>query len=72
MQETSGTSPTVDELSVALKNHDLFIYLGHGSGQQYISEGEIKKLDGCAAAVLMGCSSGSLYLKGSYTPKGAP
>ncbi|GJY95415.1 retrovirus-related pol polyprotein from transposon TNT 1-94 [Tanacetum coccineum] len=54
LEETSGTSPTVDELSVAME------------------VGEIKKLDGCAAAVLMGCSSGSLYLKGSYTPKGAP
>ncbi|GJY95414.1 separase, partial [Tanacetum coccineum] len=51
LEGTSGTSPTVDELSVAME------------------VGEIKKLDGCAAAVLMGCSSGSLYLKGSYTPK---
>ncbi|PWA66399.1 separase [Artemisia annua] len=72
LKGTSGTSPTVDELSVALKNHDLFIYLGHGSGVQYIPGGEIQKLDGCAATFLMGCSSGSLNLNGSYTPKGAP
>ncbi|GJW52565.1 separase isoform X1 [Tanacetum coccineum] len=72
LEGTSGTSPTVDELSAALKNHDLFIYLGHGSGVQYIPGGEIQKLDGCAATFLMGCSSGSLSLNGSYTPKGAP
>nr|GEU88271.1 separase isoform X1 [Tanacetum cinerariifolium] len=69
LEGTSGTSPTVDELSAALKNHDLFIYVGHGSGVQYIPGGEIQKLDGCAATFLMGCSSGSLSLNGSYTPK---
>lgn len=31
---------------------------------------EIQKLDNCAACVLMGCSSGSLLLNGSYTPRG--
>ncbi|KAL8258316.1 hypothetical protein R6Q59_030357 [Mikania micrantha] len=32
LEGTAGTSPSLDELTVALKNHDLFIYLGHGSG----------------------------------------
>ncbi|KAJ0743876.1 putative separase [Helianthus annuus] len=72
LEGTAGTSPSVDELSTALKNHDLFIYLGHGSGVQYIPGGEIQKLERCAATLLMGCSSGSLSLNGSYTPKGAP
>ncbi|KAK1417650.1 hypothetical protein QVD17_26781 [Tagetes erecta] len=72
LEGTAGTSPSVDELSVALKNHDLFIYLGHGSGVQYIPGGEIQKLERCAATLLMGCSSGSLSLNGSYIPKGAP
>ncbi|XP_057803899.1 separase isoform X2 [Salvia miltiorrhiza] len=67
-----GTVPTVEELSLALKGHDLFIYFGHGSGTQYIPGHEIQKLDGCAATLLLGCSSGSLYLKGSYMPQGAP
>ncbi|KAL3814465.1 hypothetical protein ACJIZ3_015733 [Penstemon smallii] len=68
----TGTVPTIDELSLALKNHDLFIYFGHGSGTQYIPGHEIQKLESCAATLLMGCSSGSLYLKGSYMPQGAP
>ncbi|XP_047976121.1 separase isoform X2 [Salvia hispanica] len=67
-----GTVPTVEELSLALKDHDLFIYFGHGSGTQYIPGHEIQKLDGCAATLLLGCSSGSLYLRGSYMPHGAP
>ncbi|KAL8478593.1 hypothetical protein ACS0TY_030468 [Phlomoides rotata] len=67
-----GTVPTVEELTVALRDHDLFIYFGHGSGTQYIPGHEIQKLDGCAATLLLGCSSGSLYLKGSYMPQGAP
>lgn len=41
-------------------------------GVQYIPGSEIQKLDRCAATLLMGCSSGSLFLNGSYTPKGAP
>ncbi|KAI3715733.1 hypothetical protein L6452_22720 [Arctium lappa] len=72
LQGTTGTSPTVDELSVALKSHDLFMYFGHGSGVQYIPGDEIQKLDRCAATLLMGCSSGSLSLNGCYIPKGAP
>ncbi|XP_071705360.1 separase-like [Rutidosis leptorrhynchoides] len=72
LEGTTGTSPCVDELSMALKNHDLFIYLGHGSGMQYIPGGEIQKLERCAATLLMGCSSGSLSLNGPYTPNGAP
>ncbi|CAL5019775.1 unnamed protein product [Urochloa decumbens] len=60
------------ELILALTNHDLFIYFGHGSGTQYVSGKEIEKLKNCAAALLMGCSSGTLHCRGSYAPRGAP
>ncbi|KAK4438264.1 Separase [Sesamum alatum] len=72
MEGKIGTVPTIEELTLALKNHDLFIYFGHGSGTQYIPGHEIQKLDSCAAGLLLGCSSGSLYLKGCYMPQGAP
>ncbi|XP_044951659.1 separase [Hordeum vulgare subsp. vulgare] len=68
----SGDAPTAEELVLALRNHDLFIYFGHGSGSQYVSGKEIEKLDNCAAALLMGCSSGALDCKGAYAPRGAP
>ncbi|XP_051146436.1 separase isoform X2 [Andrographis paniculata] len=67
-----GTVPTIEELTRALKSHDLFIYFGHGSGTQYIPGHEIQKLDKCAASLLLGCSSGSLFLRGCYMPQGAP
>ncbi|CAN1164546.1 ESP1 [Linum perenne] len=69
---TAGSAPTSEELALALKNHDLFIYIGHGNGTQYISGGHVQKLEKCAATLLMGCSSGSLTLTGSYIPEGAP
>ncbi|KAK6135420.1 hypothetical protein DH2020_030839 [Rehmannia glutinosa] len=72
IEGTIGTVPTIEELALALKNHDLFIYFGHGSGTQYIPGHEIQKLDNCAATLLLGCSSGSLYSKGCYLPQGAP
>ncbi|XP_047307638.1 separase [Impatiens glandulifera] len=67
-----GTRATEEELSNALRDRDLFLYFGHGSGSQYISRHEIQKLRSCAATLLMGCSSGSLSLDGCYTPQGAP
>lgn len=69
---TSGSWPPIEELLVALTSHDLFIYFGHGSGSQYISGHEIQKLSTCAAALLMGCSSGSLSSNGCYAPESAP
>lgn len=68
----AGNVPPTEELALALQNHDLFIYVGHGSGTQYIPGHEIQKLDHCAATLLMGCSSGSLSFTGSYSPQGAP
>ncbi|OMO79315.1 Peptidase C50, separase [Corchorus capsularis] len=66
----AGTIPTAEELTTALKSHDLFLYFGHGSGEQYVSRNEIQALENCAATLLMGCSSGSLRLHGCYIPKG--
>ncbi|KAL5564053.1 hypothetical protein UlMin_033800 [Ulmus minor] len=72
LEGKAGYPPSTEELAVALKSHDLFLYFGHGSGTQYIPKHEIQKLENCAATLLMGCSSGSLKLNGSYVPQGAP
>ncbi|KAL7205879.1 hypothetical protein ACSBR2_018738 [Camellia fascicularis] len=72
LEGKAGTAPTIEEMVLALRSHDLFIYFGHGSGAQYIPGHEIQKLENCAATLLMGCSSGSLSLNGSYAPQGAP
>ena len=42
------------------------------SGDQYLPERYIRNLDHCAAALLMGCSSGRLSMRGDYEPAGVP
>ncbi|KAH7834856.1 hypothetical protein Vadar_020340 [Vaccinium darrowii] len=69
VERKAGTAPTIEELAVTLRSHDLFIYFGHGRGLQFIPAQGIQKLQNCAATLLMGCSSGSLSLNGSYTPQ---
>ncbi|KAF3789517.1 Separase [Nymphaea thermarum] len=64
--------PSEEELAWALEKHDLFLYFGHGSGEQYLSRHKIEMLNHCAAALLMGCSSGCLSYQGCYLPKGIP
>ncbi|KAK1979413.1 peptidase family C50 [Colletotrichum cereale] len=59
--------PTEDEFEGALKDSDIVLYFGHGSGAQYIRGKTIRRLEKCkAAALLMGCSSASLQNVGEY------
>ncbi|KAG8172647.1 hypothetical protein JTE90_027850 [Oedothorax gibbosus] len=57
----TGKPPSAEECALALKNRDLFVYCGHGSGKQYV-EGKtmIHRMLFRASAILMGCSSGRL------------
>ncbi|KAK6585609.1 hypothetical protein PZA11_002336 [Diplocarpon coronariae] len=64
--------PLENEIKETLQSKDLLLYFGHGSGAQYIRAREIKKLDNCAVAVLMGCSSGALVERGEFEPYGPP
>jgi len=64
--------PSEDEFREALETKSLFLYFGHGSGAQYIRGRTIKRLDRCAVAFLMGCSSGTLTEAGEYEPYGTP
>lgn len=64
--------PTESEMQNLLENHKLFLYLGHGSGSQYIRPRTIKKLERCAVALLMGCSSGVLTEAGDFESYGTP
>ena len=52
----------------------MYVYCGHGSGEQYVPLPMMRHLDGrCPAALLVGCSSGRLRRqRGSqYDPQGA-
>ncbi len=66
------TKPSEDQLKGYLHERDIFLYFGHGSGSQYIRSSTIGKLDRCAVALLMGCSSGKLTEAGEFEPYGTP
>ncbi|KAL2074392.1 hypothetical protein VTL71DRAFT_8170 [Oculimacula yallundae] len=68
----TNREPSEDEVRDILESKDLLLYFGHGSGAQYIRAREIKRLDKCAVAVLMGCSSGALIERGEFEPHGPP
>ncbi|CAJ0745885.1 17314_t:CDS:10 [Entrophospora sp. SA101] len=63
--------PSEQECKNALSNNDLYIYIGHGTGEQYIKRSIVKQIDNCAVALLMGCSSGTLKLEGEFDPFGS-
>lgn len=67
-----GTEPTEKETAQMLEKGDIFVYMGHGSGQQYIRSAKIKSLKRCCCTVLLGCSSGVLTEAGDYDPWGTP
>lgn len=70
LQGVCGSRPSSSELTAALQAHDLFLYFGHGGGEQYVPLSALKRLDRCAAGLLMGCSSGRLKQLGLYEPSG--
>ena len=71
-QGVSQREPLESEFRDFLESRELFLYFGHGSGSQYIRPGTIKRLERCAVALLMGCSSGSLTQVGDFEPYGTP
>ena len=67
---TINTEPSESDLATALSTKSLYLYFGHGSGGQYIRSRTIRRLDHCAVALLMGCSSASLTEAGDYESHG--
>ena len=58
-------------LSEALRQRSLFVYCGHGAGQQHLPSRALRRQRACAASLLMGCSSGRLACSGQhYEPNG--
>ncbi|KAJ3055646.1 hypothetical protein HK097_009845 [Rhizophlyctis rosea] len=65
-----GRSPDESECIDALSREDIFLYFGHGGGEQYIRGHRIRRLPQCSVALLMGCSSGFLQPGGEFDPSG--
>jgi separase len=47
--------PTRDQVQEALEVHDLFLYMGHGSGGRYFGRSSIRESKCKAVSILMGC-----------------
>lgn len=58
------------ELAAALTQRQVFVYCGHGGGQQHLPGRVLRRLPRCAASLLMGCSSGRLTRTGTYAHSG--
>ncbi|KAJ8065216.1 hypothetical protein OCU04_005921 [Sclerotinia nivalis] len=68
----TNRAPSEEEIKYELQNKDVFLYFGHGSGGQFIRSKEIRKMEKCAVAILMGCSSGALTDYGEFELGGQP
>ncbi|KAG9531985.1 hypothetical protein KCU93_g1570, partial [Aureobasidium melanogenum] len=72
-QSTINKTPAEKDFAAALSDKSMLLYFGHGSGNQYIRNRTIKKLNQCAEVVwLMGCSSGTVTEYGDYEPTSVP
>ena len=69
---TVNKEPSEVEIATSLSSRDLYLYFGHGSGGQYIRSRVVQKLDQCAVALLMGCSSAALTEEGEFESHGVP
>ncbi|KAG8730106.1 hypothetical protein FRC10_003137 [Ceratobasidium sp. 414] len=67
-----GRKPSEEEMARSLAGADLFIYFGHGGGEQFIRSQKVRHLQRCAAAMLWGCSSGAMRDMGDFDPVGTP
>jgi separase len=61
---TAGARPDPRDLARDLRGRELYLYFGHGAGEQYVPLAALRRLDRCAGALLMGCSSGRLHCGG--------
>ncbi|KAF2747521.1 hypothetical protein M011DRAFT_467584 [Sporormia fimetaria CBS 119925] len=70
--------PSEEEFESALKDQEVVLYFGHGSGAQFIKSKTVRRLylgngcskSGCATTLLFGCSSVHLTENGIYEPSG--
>ncbi|NXS41301.1 ESPL1 protein, partial [Balaeniceps rex] len=66
----TGAVPSTEQMQAALLEHDLYIYAGHGAGARFLDGQTIARLDCRAVALLFGCSSAALAVRGSLEGSG--
>ncbi|XP_040510871.2 LOW QUALITY PROTEIN: separin isoform X1 [Gallus gallus] len=66
----TGSVPSQEQMQAALLEHDLYIYAGHGAGARLLDGQTISQLQCRAVALLFGCSSAALAVRGSLEGTG--
>ncbi|KAG8585274.1 hypothetical protein GDO81_004955 [Engystomops pustulosus] len=64
------SAPKSEELQSALTKKDLYIYVGHGAGAHFLDVQTLQRLDCNAVALLFGCSSAALAVRGDLEGAG--
>jgi separase len=62
----STTQPSEQDLLALLSSQDLYLYFGHGSGNQFVRHKPVRALARCPTSWLMGCSSAAISLRGDH------
>ncbi|KAH9490406.1 Separin [Bulinus truncatus] len=65
-------APTVSDLKKFLTDYSLYLYSGHGWGNQFVGGDDLQMFHAKAVAVLMGCHSGKLDYKPRVDGDGGP
>lgn len=65
-----GKQQHPSDFTLMLQENDIVLYCGHGSGEDFLSREQLEQMPRCAAAILMGCSSGYLKPQGQFDPTG--
>ncbi|XP_027981248.1 separin [Eumetopias jubatus] len=65
-----GEVPSPEQVQVALTEHDLYIYAGHGAGARFLDGQAVLRLSCRAVALLFGCSSAALAVHGKLEGAG--
>ncbi|NWY07607.1 ESPL1 protein, partial [Nothoprocta ornata] len=66
----TGAIPRQEQMQAALSEHDLYIYAGHGAGARFLDGQSLARLECSAVALLFGCSSAALAVRGALEGSG--
>ena len=65
-----GQIPSCDQFRDGLEQNDVFLYVGHNGGEEFVNCSKLETFSVSAAVFLMGCSSGLLKKKGRFQSNG--
>ncbi|XP_041639099.1 separin [Cheilinus undulatus] len=65
-----GVAPDSGQLEEAVATKDLYIFVGHGAGARFLDSQAVLKRQMRAAALLFGCSSAALAVRGDQEGQG--